>query len=114
VSNVTPEQVLACPMDPKDNEAGVSSVREYLVALLRELWTNKDTFSGKRPFGMSYWQGELYWALVQAGLVSAEFDEDGDLVRLDSDTADQLVADAIQHLGLSCQGDRTTVQGLPL
>jgi hypothetical protein len=81
VTAVTPEQVaevLACPMG--ENDADAATVRDYLVALLRELWEAEDGFSGKRPFGNSGWQtGEVYRALRLGGVV------DDTLVRLDED-----------------------------
>lgn len=35
------------------------TVREYFVSLLRTLWDQEDTFSGKRPFGDSGWKWDL-------------------------------------------------------
>lgn len=66
------------------NDANAGTVREYLVALLHQLWTREDGFSGKRPFGNSGWQYEVYDAIEQAGI-------EGD--------PEQLVLAAIRALG---------------
>lgn len=96
----TPEQVLSVPMDPEDNDAGATSVRDYLVRLLSELWREDDMFSGKRPFGNSGWQDEVYTVLIRAGLLVGSFDEDGYLDTLDTNAADQLMQQAIAWLGM--------------
>ncbi len=92
--------VLATPMDQM-NDAGASTVREYLTELLTALWDKGEAFSGKRPFGNSSWKYEIYIALVEAGIVDGEIDrEDGyyDLVDFDEHTADQAVLAAIEEL----------------
>jgi hypothetical protein len=90
--------ILDCPMDPKTNDASAASVREYLAALLAELWKEGEAFSGKRPFGNSGWEWEVYTALVRADLVNGEIDDDGYLDDVDHAAADALVQDAIRSL----------------
>jgi hypothetical protein len=89
---------------PGDNDSGADTIRGYLAALLRELWTDGEGFSGKRPFGNSGWEWDLYAALVRAGFVAGTFDEDGyleDLPRASQDDARALIAAAIARLGES-------------
>lgn len=83
-----------------DNDSGAPTVRGYLAALLAELWREEADFSGKRPFGNSGWQYDVYAAMVRAGLVSGRFDENGWCVE-DADTraADALILAAIESLG---------------
>lgn len=96
------EQVLNTPMDPAENDAGASTIREYLVKLLAELWREQEGFSGKRPFGNSSWDGDLYIALIRAGLIHGGFDEDGYLYHCgDAVGAFELIAQAIQSLQVS-------------
>lgn len=64
-----------------DREA---SLREYLHALLATLWNEGEGFSGKRPFGNSGWEYDVYAFLVKAGAVPGTLDEDD---RLDDFTA---------------------------
>ncbi len=56
---------------------GDMPIREYLRALLLKLWEEGEGFSGKRPFGNSGWEYDLYSTLIAAGAVEGEFDEDG-------------------------------------
>lgn len=95
---MTPEEVLAVPMDPDQNDAAASTIREYLAVLLGTLWEEKDGFSGKRPFGNSSWDFDIYKALVAAGAIDGKLDEDGYLDEVDDDKADKLVAEAIDAL----------------
>lgn len=56
---------------------GESTLREYLLALLSKLWEEGSDFSGKRAFGNSDWQWDVYAALIKAGFVEGEIDEYG-------------------------------------
>ena len=54
------------------------TVRQYLHELLRTLWEEQECFSGKRPFGNSGWDHDLYGPLAKAGLIDlGPLDEDG-------------------------------------
>ena len=92
----TPEQVLSCPMG--DNDAGADTIGEYLVGLLSALWIEGAGFSGKRPFGNSDWDGDIIVALVRAGYVQGEIDEDGYLDAYDEPAVNELVDAAIRSL----------------
>lgn len=97
------DAVLAAP--PGDNDSGSDTIRGYLVALLRNLWDEGEGFSGKRPFGNSGWEWDLYAALVRAGFIAGTFDEDGYLDDLSSESegdARALIAAAIVRLGEPC------------
>lgn len=67
---VTSEQILRCPMNKKDNGAEAERVGDYFTALLYNLWSDGEAFSGKRPFGNSSWEWDVYKALAKAGLVT--------------------------------------------
>lgn len=90
-------RLLDLPLPP--NESGATTVRGYLTELLIRLWEYENMFSGKRPFGMSGWQYDLYVPMIRAGLVTGEFDADDELVRFDDVRADDLVLAAIRELG---------------
>ena len=81
------------------NDSGAGTVRGYLVALLRKLWRDGEGFSGKRPFGNSGWEYDLYAPMVKAGLVTGTLDEDGYIETVDTKAADKLVLAAIASLG---------------
>lgn len=91
------DAVLDCQMD--QNDAGAANVREYLTELLRRVWVEGEGFSGKRPFGNSSWEFEVYTALVKAGLIEGKFDEDGYVEEMDTSEGDKLVLAAIDRLG---------------
>lgn len=66
-----------------DSDAGAElSVREYLHALLRTLWREQEGFSGKRPFGNSGWDCELYAPLIREKFIPGALDEDGYVERV--------------------------------
>lgn len=94
---LTPQELLDFPLPPNDSEA--ATVRGYFAALLATLWDEKEGFSGKRPFGNSGWECDLYAPMVEAGIVDGEIDDDGYLVSVDDDAADALLLAAIHELG---------------
>jgi hypothetical protein len=80
-----------------DSDAGTNiTIRDYFRILLETLWDEGEGFSGKRPFGNSAWEYELYTPLVKHGFVRGTLDEDGYIESFDSLAANQLVFDLIQ------------------
>jgi hypothetical protein len=73
------------------------TLREYLKALLERLWEEGEGFSGKRPFGNSGWEYDLYKGLVSAGAVKGTLDS-GYVDEVDEDAANKLVFQAIAAL----------------
>ncbi|MBS3648836.1 hypothetical protein KEU06_09480 [Pseudaminobacter sp. 19-2017] len=49
------------------NDADAETIRDYLKALLKALWAEGEGFSGKRPFGNSGWEYDLYQVLEKIG-----------------------------------------------
>ena len=93
------ENILHLPMG--DNDTDAATVGEYLGLLLSTLWLQADGFSGKRPFGDSDWQYEVYAALGKAGIIDITFDEDGYIDELSQDEiykADELILQAIKKM----------------
>lgn len=93
----TPQELLDLPLP--DNDSGASTVRGYLMALLATLWREGEEFSGKRPFGNSGWQYDIYPAMIQAGFIEGRLDEDGYVESADDRAANELVLAAIAALG---------------
>ncbi|MFE2994179.1 hypothetical protein ACFXG4_04095 [Nocardia sp. NPDC059246] len=87
----------------QDNDADAETIRGYLLALLRQLWEHGEAFGGKRPFGNSGWEYELYEPLARAGLIEATFDEDGYFDTCDNHAGHELIAQAITALGTTGQ-----------
>ena len=93
------QAVLDLKMD--DGPCGYCSVREYLKSLLWELWQEGEGFSGKRPFGDSAWEYDLYQVLVQNNIVMGSLDENG-YISMDKDfdkaTAHKIIGECIKAL----------------
>jgi len=83
-------------IEMSDNDAGASTIREYLKALLTTLWNEGEGFSGKRPFGNSGWEYDLYKALIKAGVCQGELDEYDCIEYVDTDNANELIFKAIE------------------
>lgn len=94
---MTGAEVLNLPMT--HNDAKAKTVKEYLLALLMELWSRGESFSGKRPFGNSGWEDDLYKPLVAAGAVAGKLDDEGYVESVDDDAAGALIVAAIESLG---------------
>lgn len=95
-TNISALKVLAAPMEP--NDARADTVGDYLIRLLERVWIDGEGFSGKRPFGNSSWEWDVYAALVRAGLVVGSLDSDGYLDDCDEPAANALVSEAIRAL----------------
>jgi hypothetical protein len=98
VREVSPEiirQTLALKLVA--NDAGESTVRGYLLHLLRKVWLD-DEFTSKRPFGNSGWKSYIELPMVMAGLVDGDIDEDGYLNSLDSVRSSEIILACISSL----------------
>jgi len=79
-------------------DLGKCSIRHYLLELLRTVWTEEEGFSGKRPFGNSGWQWDVYSALVSGEFIEGELDSDGFLDSFDKEEAEKLILNCIAYL----------------
>lgn len=97
VPDVPTDKGLMAALDARfSSDAGDDiSVRDYLRTLLTTLWSEGEGFSGKRPFGNSGWESELYKPLVAGGFVPGKLDEDGWIEYVDAKIADAYVHDLI-------------------
>jgi hypothetical protein len=91
-------EVLELPMNPDDNDADASTIREYLKTLLSTLWAEGEGFSGKRPLGNSGWDYDLYKPLIQAKAIDGQLDEDNYIQECDDNAGFKLIAAAIEAL----------------
>ena len=81
-----------------DNDADARTVRDYLHALLATLWQEEEGFSGKRPFGNSGWQYDIYEPLIKGGFIDGTLDSQGCVVNLDRVAADAFVSELINAM----------------
>lgn len=70
---------------------GEVTIRQYLRELLVTLWCEGESFSGKRPFGNSGWEYDLYKPLIAAGVISGTLDEDGHIEECDDEAGNKVV-----------------------
>jgi len=91
-----PQEILDLPIS--SSEVDVFIIRDYFKALLSTLWREGEGFSGKRPFGNSGWEYDVYVALIKGGVIEGVLDEDGFVEECDTVTADQIIQDAISAL----------------
>lgn len=92
----TTAEILAMPMAP-GNDADAEDIRDYLTTLLGAVWRDREAFNGKRPFGNSGWQYEIYDALARAGVVDCP--EGCEFTRQQLAEMDRLIDGVIGALG---------------
>ncbi len=77
------------------------SIRDYLCDLLDTIWDEGEAFSGKRPFGNSGWEHDLYAALAAKGYIDAEKLDSDDEFNYNDDSiskANKLIFKAIEEM----------------
>lgn len=79
-------------------DLGEQTLVDYLKALLTTMWEENEGFSGKRPFGNSGWQYDVYKAFISAGLIEGKLDDDGCVESCDDKEGDKLVLAVIKRL----------------
>ena len=90
------DDILAVKIHSDDFDSDLT-IKGYLKELLTALWCEGESFSGKRPFGNSGWEFDLYKPLVACGAVEGAVDEDGYLEKVDRVKANGLVFELINH-----------------
>jgi hypothetical protein len=91
----TVQDILNLPM--QENDASADTIGDYLQELLSSLWEEGDGFSGKRPFGNSNWESELYHTLVMHEIIQGEI-IDGYLESYDEKKGYKIIKEAIQRM----------------
>lgn len=81
-----------------NGDLGQVTVKKYLIELLSKVWYEGEGFSGKRPFGNSGWQWDIYTPMVAAGIVPGKLDERGNLEECDERKADEIIQFLIKSL----------------
>lgn len=74
------------------------TIRIFLKELLRGVLRDGEGFSGKRPFGDSGWEYELYEPLIRTGVVKGQLDEDGYIKTVDTAAADRILLSLVDHV----------------
>jgi len=114
IDNVEYVPLVAVPKDSEllaalevrfDSDVGDNAtIRDYLHELLRTLWSQGESFSGKRPFGNSGWEYNLYAPLIKHKFIAGKLDKDGYIQDCDGEAATKFVSDLIKVM---CYGYKT-------
>lgn len=104
ITDPTPAQVLACPMEANDlahaDQDDAATIAGWLLAQLGELWHEGHCRLGD--------DGPVVKALIRAGYVEGEIDDDGDLDGYDDRRVDRLIAEAIAALDPTASATQAT------
>jgi len=73
------------------------TLRDFFKELALRVWDEGEAFSGKRPFGNSGWQVDVYAALIKSGVVPGVLDEDGYVDDCDDREIDRLVCELVKN-----------------
>ena len=97
IRKIESDSVLLTALDLRlDSDAGNNiTIRQYLFELLNTLWNEGESFSGKRPFGNSGWDYELFTPLVKSGFISGSYDDEYGLDDMDEKEAREFVGKLI-------------------
>lgn len=93
---VTPKAALDMVFTANDRDQKMT-YRAYFNDLLTQVFSESESFSGKRPFGNSGWDFSLICGLVEIGAVAGDYDDGPD----DEDEANKFVFKMIDAL---CEG----------
>ena len=86
----------ALEIEMYDDDGETVTVRQWLWSLLSTLWREGENFNGKRPFGNSGWQFQVYQALIKNEIIAGELDEDGFVKSIaDDEAAEEFVDNLI-------------------
>lgn len=58
------------------------TVREFFIELLKKLFEDMECFSGKRPFGNSDWDYDLYNLFLQNNLIEESYEDFEHIIQL--------------------------------
>lgn len=97
-TEIDPEDMrLSTALDLRfDSDAGKDlTIRDYLRELLTAVWEEGEGFSGKRPFGNSGWEYDVYVPLIKAGFIGGKLDEDGFVEEVNNRQAHAFVRELI-------------------
>lgn len=97
MSNFDGKAILAIEFECDDLDGRVT-IGGYLIKLLETLWNEGEGFSGKRPFGNSGWEYDLYKPLISAGVIRGDLDEGGHIDWVDESAGTKAIFAAIKAL----------------
>lgn len=99
-TKLTNKEILDLEM--QENDAGATTLRGYFYQLLFNLYSEGEGFSGKRPFGNSCWEYEIYAVLVAHKVVKGVLNSEGYIDAVDEEEATAVTFALIDEM---CFGD---------
>lgn len=79
-------------------DLGECTIRHYLVELAKQCWIEGECFNGKRPFGNSGWDWDVYFALTEGGFIDGTKDEDGNWESFDETKGKEIIMACFDRL----------------
>jgi hypothetical protein len=73
------------------------TIRDYFCELIMTLWEDKEGFSGKRPFGDSGWEYDLYKPLIINNVIEGRLDDDNGIEYVDKEQANNVIKSLIAY-----------------
>ena len=96
------QQVLDIEFKATDLDRKIT-IQGYLGQLLYDLWKEGESFNGKRPFGNSGWQWDVYKALIVGGAIEGKLDSCEYVEEIDTVKADKLIGWCIEYIFLAAE-----------
>lgn len=94
---MTPQEILDIKFKCQDFCHKVT-LKQYLKRQLLALWTEVEQFSGKRPFGNSGWDWDIYAVLIRHDVIPGKLDSDGFIEEFDHKEATKIMIGLINSL----------------
>ncbi len=89
------EDILNLEFESRDLNRTLT-IKDYFKRLLTTVWREGERFNGKRPFGNSGWERDLYKSLIKAKIIPGILDEDGYIEEVNYTQANKKVVELIQ------------------
>jgi hypothetical protein len=89
----------------QDTGLKIPTGRNYIKLLLLTLWEEKESFSGKRPFGNSGWDYYIAASLIEIFPNLGKLNEDGYVDEVDDDLVNDYVAQIIEYIFKEHEGE---------
>ena len=90
---MTPNDLLHMQFHSDELDRTVT-LKQYFILLAQTVWKEGEEFSGKRPWGNSSWQYEVYAAMIKNGF-EGKLDSYGGVEKIDTRAADEAIVAAI-------------------
>lgn len=74
------------------------TLKEYLKETLLTFIREGESFSGKRPFGNSDWDWQIYKGLIALDNSLGTLDEDGYIATVDSEACDRIIVKCVKEV----------------